>query len=305
MMRRFLVWTLALFLGIGAGSAAAQQPGDTAPNTRPQSSSGPDQGVAELGLYNAWVTGVGADVLAYLRLENTTSVGYTLISADLSGGTLIAPVAAVITEAVLLPAGAAVALTADGQTVRFAEAAGALATAQSVTLTLTFAGTNGATLVQTIGALVTDSAPEPPLIVLNPYAQVAPTETLLVIPGLEVTAEATPEAGESTPPALALYATLANRTIPTPNLINASVDFDAIAEIRESYVTEGGRIASRAIPFIPVPIGAQLLMRPNGYFVYLGGMTDAPAPGDSFIVTLIFDNGNEIAVPFVLRAPAN
>ena len=66
--------------------------------------------------------------------------------------------------------------------------------------------------------------------------------------------------------------------------------------LHETVVTDGIASMPHAMS-IPVPAGQNVQLAPGGYHGMLMGLTTALKEGDSFPVTLIFQNAGEITVP--------
>ncbi|MCK6580189.1 MAG: copper chaperone PCu(A)C [Anaerolineae bacterium] len=318
MIKRLAFSLLAAVFLVTGGAAAQEGRGGGV---------GPQQTGGELLIFAAWVrptaappsegaeaapesrSGTDQDAgrtsAAYMLIQNTTAIGYTLVSIATSfsaesqfhetvmNGDLMQM--RQLETGMAIPAGAFAELTPGGYHAMLLGVTQDITADSAVALRLTFRGDDGSTLEKMVAALVTDSPPELGLIAaVDAYALPAPQE---VTPGLAVAA--TPEAADA---ALALYLTLINLRAPTVNLIGARLDFAGAVEVRESYMQEGV-ITSRAIPFAPVPVQARLLLQPNGYFLRAADLTigGLPPAGSAFLATLLFDEGTELLVPFLVR----
>ncbi|MBK8022149.1 MAG: copper chaperone PCu(A)C [Chloroflexi bacterium] len=234
----------------------------------------------------------GKVTAGYMTIENTTGVDYTLVSATTTFNALTEIHEVIMDGDVMrmrqlegglnIPAGTSAQLKPGGYHVMLLDVTRDVYPDSAAALRLVFQGSDGSTLERTVAAVVTDFPPEPGLIVATdavalPYT---PSE-------------------EGAQPGMALYVTLINLRAPTVNLVSAQLDIGETVEVRESYL-DGGVIATRVIPFVPVPVQARLLLQPNGYFLLASGLTTMPMPGDAFLATLLFEDGSEMMVPFVV-----
>jgi copper(I)-binding protein len=96
----------------------------------------------------------------------------------------------------------------------------------------------------------------------------------------------------------AVYMTIANRGAQPDALVSATSDAAKVVELHEVR-HEGGAMAMRPIPRMPLPAGGSLELKPGGYHVMLLGLTRHLHAGDKIKVTLTFEN----AAPLTVEAP--
>jgi hypothetical protein len=79
-------------------------------------------------------------------------------------------------------------------------------------------------------------------------------------------------------------------------LIGIATPAAGMPMLHETVVTDGIASMPHAMS-IPVPAGERVELAPGGYHGMLMGLTTALKEGDSFLVTLTFQNAGEITVP--------
>ncbi len=83
-------------------------------------------------------------------------------------------------------------------------------------------------------------------------------------------------------------------------LVGASTPVAASAEVHES-VSRNGVMTMRAVPSLPLPAGKMITFTPGGYHVMLMGLTKPLVAGDSFPLTLTFQNAPPVTVTVKVR----
>jgi hypothetical protein len=98
----------------------------------------------------------------------------------------------------------------------------------------------------------------------------------------------------------AVYMTIANRGSQADALVSAASDAAKVVELHEVR-NEGGVMAMRPIPSMPLPAGGSLELKPGGYHVMLLGLTRHLHAGDKLKVTLTFEKAPPITVEAAVR----
>lgn len=270
-----LIMTLFTIAGVSAQDGnTPRQPGTPPP--------GPQTDAAEVLIYNVWAmpTDETPTIVLYMTIENRSSapvqVGQVTVAANETRtfGPDDPQFAYLVSELTLL----------DDSTL-------------SIALPYTDSVSQPPISLRTLGVLISDTAPTPPLIVVNAYGLPgAGIET--PVQAFEVTAEPTEESEAFE---LSLYATLINRDVPTLNLIGASLpDYpDATVELLETFVGEN-RLDVRVVDYLPVPTAARLLLRPGGYFLRASNLPAEALVQTALRVDLTFEDGTILPVPFVV-----
>ena len=83
--------------------------------------------------------------------------------------------------------------------------------------------------------------------------------------------------------------------------VAVSSDVAAMAQIHETSMDADGAMSMAMIPQLDIPAGADVALAPGGVHVMLMGLADPLATGDTFEVTLTFDNGTERTVTAEVR----
>ena len=92
------------------------------------------------------------------------------------------------------------------------------------------------------------------------------------------------------------YVEIKNNGSADDALVGISTSAAGMPMLHETVVTDGIASMPHAMS-IPVPAGQNVQLAPGGYHGMLMGLTTALKEGDSFPVTLIFQNAGEITVP--------
>jgi len=98
----------------------------------------------------------------------------------------------------------------------------------------------------------------------------------------------------------AVYMTIANRGAEADALVSATSDTARIVELHE-VKTEGGVMAMRPIPRMPLPAGGSLELKPGGYHVMLLGLTRDLHAGDTVKLTLTFEKAAPMTIEAAVR----
>ncbi len=101
----------------------------------------------------------------------------------------------------------------------------------------------------------------------------------------------------------AAYMTITNDGDSPDRLIGAEVDF-AEAQLHESSMDSGGVMRMQHLmDGIPVPAGETVTLARGGLHVMMMGLEAPLEPGDSFPLTLSFEQAGDIEVEVDVRAP--
>lgn len=98
----------------------------------------------------------------------------------------------------------------------------------------------------------------------------------------------------------AVYMTIANRGAEADAVVSATSDAARIVELHE-VKNEGGVMAMRPIPRMPLPAGGTLELKPGGYHVMLLGLTRDLHAGDTVKVTLTFEKSAPMTIEAAVR----
>ncbi len=98
----------------------------------------------------------------------------------------------------------------------------------------------------------------------------------------------------------AVYMTVTNRGGEADALVSATSDAARIVELHE-VKHEGGVMAMRPIPRMPLPAGGTLELKPGGYHVMLLGLTRDLHAGDTVKVTLTFEKAAPMTIEAAVR----
>lgn len=99
----------------------------------------------------------------------------------------------------------------------------------------------------------------------------------------------------------ALYMTLTNRGGREVRVVGVRTPVARSAELHETRI-EGMVARMQPVDAIRVPAGQQVRLQPGGLHVMLVGLRQDLKPGDRFPVTLVLDDGGELAVEAVVQA---
>lgn len=141
-------------------------------------------------------------------------------------------------------------------------------------------------------------------------ATVAPAETATATTATEAVA-ATIHASNATAYATAegartgaIFVTLHNPQTAPDKLIGAATDKAAIAEIHESYVDEAdGTMQMRKAESVEIQPNQQVELKPGSFHIMLIDLTAPLVDGETFNVTLKFQNAGDVVVPVTVTAP--
>ena len=92
------------------------------------------------------------------------------------------------------------------------------------------------------------------------------------------------------------YVEIKNNGSADDALVGISTSAAGMPMLHETVVTDGIASMPHAMS-IPVPAGQNVQLAPGGYHGMLMGLTTALQEGDSFPLTLTFQNAGEITVP--------
>jgi periplasmic copper chaperone A len=101
----------------------------------------------------------------------------------------------------------------------------------------------------------------------------------------------------------AIFLTLTNTGTASDRLIGATTDKAAMVEIHESYVDEAGTMQMRKVDGIDVAPGTPVVLNPSGYHLMLMDLAAPLTAGETFTVTLDFQNADDVVVPVTVTAP--
>lgn len=94
--------------------------------------------------------------------------------------------------------------------------------------------------------------------------------------------------------------TIANRGAEADAVASATSDAARIVELHE-VKNEGGVMAMRPVPRLPLPAGGTLELKPGGYHVMLLGLTRPLHAGDTVKVTLTFEKSAPMTIEAAVR----
>lgn len=281
---------------------------------RPMRSGGPEVPMPEIHIHDAWVrpAAMGGTTGLYMQIDNLTLGDFNLTAVVVDFSAMVEIHQTMMEGDIMrmrpleggvpVPAGERALLEPGAMHVMLMGVNRDLTTGEVVrfTATLTPAEAGAEPITQEVLAYVADEPPpENFFYVVDAFAQPVTAATDQVVSALEA-----PEVATAVPPieAIGVYGTIVNWGAPTVNVVRAEAAFAEAGEVRESYILEGN-IAYRTAEYLPAPIGARLVMRPNNLFAFLGTLTEAaPSIGDLFVAELVFEDGARLLVPLELRA---
>ena len=109
-------------------------------------------------------------------------------------------------------------------------------------------------------------------------------------------ARATPEGAK----AAALYMTLVNKGGADDRLVSVTTPVAGKAEVH-STTTENGVTRMRPVDALDMKAGTSTTLKPGGYHVMLTDLKEPLVAGQSFAVTLTFENAGKIAVTVIVE----
>lgn len=102
----------------------------------------------------------------------------------------------------------------------------------------------------------------------------------------------------------AIFLTLFNPQSGIDKLIGATTDKAATVEIHESYVDEAdGTMQMRKVDSVEILPSQQVELKPGGYHIMLIDLAAPLVEGETFDVTLNFQNAGSVVVPVTITAP--
>lgn len=133
-------------------------------------------------------------------------------------------------------------------------------------------------------------------------AEITPEEvTAAVIHADNATAFATAEGATNG----AVFLTLHNPQTVVDKLIGAKTSVPATVELHENVVSSEGTMQMRKVDAIEIQPGQQVILNPEGHHIMLMGLTAPLVAGETFTVTLDFENAADIAVPVTIVTAGN
>lgn len=94
----------------------------------------------------------------------------------------------------------------------------------------------------------------------------------------------------------AVYLTLKNLGAEDRQILHVDADIAGQAQVhRHSY--ENGMMKMRQVSHAQIPAGGTLVFEPGGYHIMLLDITDSPAVGSEFLMTIEFDGGEPLTFP--------
>ena len=136
-------------------------------------------------------------------------------------------------------------------------------------------------------------------------ATTAPVETTAPVAPVTIyasnaTAFATAEGAKTG----AVFVTLQSPQTAIDKLIGASTEKAATAEVHEGFVDEAdGTMQMRKVESVEILPSQIVELKPGGYHIMLMDLTAPLVEGDTFNVTLKFQNAGDIIVPVTVTAP--
>lgn len=100
----------------------------------------------------------------------------------------------------------------------------------------------------------------------------------------------------------AAYFTLKNPTGQADRLLSATTEIAQAAEFHLSEMDANGVMSMRPQEFVDVPAGGQVEFEPGGLHVMLVGLTKDLKGGDSFSLTLQFEEAGDVNVEVQVQA---
>lgn len=102
----------------------------------------------------------------------------------------------------------------------------------------------------------------------------------------------------------AVFVTLKNTGSVDDVLVGATSDKATMVEIHESYVDEAdGTMQMRKVTGVPVPASGSVELKPGGLHIMLIDILAPLVEGETFNITLKFENAGEVVVPVTITAP--
>ena len=102
----------------------------------------------------------------------------------------------------------------------------------------------------------------------------------------------------------AIFLRLHNPNATADTLLSAASDKATIVELHESYVDEtDGTMQMRKVPSIEIPANGEVMLKPGGLHIMLIDLLAPLVEGETFNVTLRFENAGEMVVPVTVTAP--
>lgn len=100
----------------------------------------------------------------------------------------------------------------------------------------------------------------------------------------------------------AAYLTLINHGSAADRLLSVESDIAEVLEIHESLV-QNDIMTMRTVPFIEIPPGQTVALKPGGLHIMLIGIKTPLNPGDKVTLRLLFEKAGAIAVQAEVRSP--
>ena len=100
----------------------------------------------------------------------------------------------------------------------------------------------------------------------------------------------------------AVFFQIDNPTSADDRLLRAVSDVAAAVELHQTTMVDGV-MKMNMQEFVAVPAGEQLLFKPGDFHVMLIGLVDDLNVGDTFTVTLTFENAGDIVLDVTVREP--
>ncbi|MGB0747830.1 MAG: copper chaperone PCu(A)C [Magnetospiraceae bacterium] len=102
----------------------------------------------------------------------------------------------------------------------------------------------------------------------------------------------------------AAFMTITNTGAVDDQVVAAASDVAKRVELH-THKMDGGVMRMRQVPGIPVPAGGTADLKPGGFHVMLMGLNDPLVEGESFTVTLTFENAGEVTITVPILAPGS
>jgi copper(I)-binding protein len=83
--------------------------------------------------------------------------------------------------------------------------------------------------------------------------------------------------------------------------VSASSDVAAMVEIHQTVLRDDGTMAMTGISDVEIPAGSTVMMVPGGMHVMLIDLAEPLELGDTFDMTLTFDNGTQLTTTVEVR----
>ena len=101
----------------------------------------------------------------------------------------------------------------------------------------------------------------------------------------------------------AVYFLVNNPTEEADNLLNAHSDVAEHIELHLSKMKDDGTMTMLQQESVPIPANSSIEFKPGGLHVMLINLIDGLKPGDTFNLSLNFENAGEITVEVTVREP--